>query len=79
MPITHNLVESVDYAMKTIKSGRVDFDSTIILPRAYTEMRSSECKISPTERLVKNVQSATNLSHENAVLIVQNQLAAKVA
>jgi hypothetical protein len=30
-----------DYAMKTIKPGRVDYDATVILPRLASEMKSN--------------------------------------
>jgi hypothetical protein len=35
-PVTHDPYKVADYAMKTMKNGRIDWDTTIILPRAYS-------------------------------------------
>jgi hypothetical protein len=72
MPIDHTPEVVVDYAMKTIKSSRLEYDP-IILPRAFREVHGVAPVDDPQTRLIKDIQSATNLSDEAA------QAVAKVA
>jgi hypothetical protein len=64
--ITHDPHRVADYAMKTLKTGRFDWDTTIILPRSYTEMRTNHVPLDPRARTIKEIQSATNVSDEVA-------------
>jgi hypothetical protein len=65
-PITHDPYRVVDYAMKTIKNGRIDWDTTIILPRTYSELKSAPVEIDPRTRTIRQIQSATNVSDDIA-------------
>jgi hypothetical protein len=64
--ITHDPHRVADYAMKTLKTGRFDWGTTIILPRSYTEMRTNHVPLDPRARTIKEIQSATNVSDEVA-------------
>ena len=68
-PLTHDPHRVADYAMKTLKSGRVDWDSAIILPRSRSELRSNRLRIDARTRAMKDIQSAMNVSDETAEYI----------
>jgi hypothetical protein len=65
-PVTHGVHRVTDYAMKTLKEGRVDWDTAIILPRSYAELRSDRLRIDPHARAIKDIQAASNVSNETA-------------
>jgi hypothetical protein len=65
-PITHDPYRVADYAMKTMKNGRIDWDTTIILPRTYSELKSAPVKLDPRTRTIRHIQSATNVSDDIA-------------
>jgi hypothetical protein len=71
-PVTHGVNTVVDYAMKTLKRGNVDYDTAIILPRTYDEMRSSRMSSDPHKLAIKNIQSAMNVSDQVAEQIYRN-------
>jgi hypothetical protein len=66
VPITYNPHDVADYATKTLKSGKIDWDTTIILPRAYDELRGGVIKMDAHTRAIKEIQSAQNVSDEMA-------------
>ena len=65
-PVTHDPYRVADYAMKTMKNGRIDWDTTIILPRTYSELKSASVEADPHTRAIKQIQSATNVSDDIA-------------
>jgi hypothetical protein len=65
-PVTHDPYRVADYAMKTMKNGRIDWDTTIILPRTYSELKSAPVEVDPRTRAIKQIQSATNVSDDIA-------------
>jgi hypothetical protein len=65
-PLIRDPHRVADYAMKTLKTARVDWDTAIILPRSYTELKSDRLRLDPHARAIKDIQSATNLSDETA-------------
>jgi hypothetical protein len=65
-PITHDPYRVADYAMKTMKNGRIDWDTTIILPRTYSELKSAPVEVDPRTRTIRHIQSATNVSDDIA-------------
>jgi hypothetical protein len=68
-PLTHDPHRVADYAMKTLKTGRIDWDTTVILPRSYSELRPGPIKMDPHARAIKHIQSATNVSDDIAAQI----------
>jgi hypothetical protein len=56
----------IDYAFKTIKSGRADLDYVLILPKSFSEVRRTGTMLRPADRLKKEIQSRFNLSDEVA-------------
>jgi hypothetical protein len=68
-PIDFNCYRVSDYSLKTVKAGRVDYDTTIILPRTRTEMRSNTPLIDARTRAIKDIQASTNVSDEGATQI----------
>jgi hypothetical protein len=55
-----------DYAMKTVKSGKVSYDTTIILPRLASELKSSPITLDAKSRAIKDIQAQTNASDQLA-------------
>jgi hypothetical protein len=68
-PIDLNYYNVIDYSLKTVKTGKVDYDRTIILPRTRKEMRPNIPVIDARARAIKNIQAATNVSDNEAVRI----------
>jgi hypothetical protein len=66
-PIDFNRYRVSDYSLKTVKAGKVDYDTTIILPRTRKEMRPNIPFIDARARVIKNIQGATNMSDELAI------------
>jgi hypothetical protein len=67
----HNII--TDYAMKTIKAGNIDYDTTIILPRPARELQSSAPVLDPRSRAIKDIQASTNWSEELATSLYESQ------
>jgi hypothetical protein len=68
-PIDLNHYNVIDYSLKTVKTGKVDYDTTIILPRTQKEMRPNISIIDARARAIKDIQAATNVSDDQAVRI----------
>jgi hypothetical protein len=58
--------------MKTIKAGKVDYDTTIILPRTMSEMKSNTLVLDAKSRALKDIQAETNVSDQMAEIIYSN-------
>ena len=56
----------LDYASKTVKTGKADPDHILILPKSLSEIRPAHDILSPPERLKREIQSRFNLSDESA-------------
>jgi hypothetical protein len=68
-PIDFNRYRVSDYSLKTVKAGKVDYDTTIILPRTRKEMRPDIRFIDARARAIKDIQASTNVSDEGAMQI----------
>ena len=68
-PIDLNHYNVIDYSFKTVKANKVDYDTTIILPRTHKEMRPNIPLIDTRARAIKDIQAATNISDDEAVRI----------
>jgi hypothetical protein len=62
-----------DYSMKTIKAGNVDYDTTIILPRPASELKSPASVLDAKSSAVKDIQASTNLSDDAAATFYDSQ------
>jgi hypothetical protein len=69
VPIDRDPYTITDYAMKTLKSGKVDYDTTIILPRLASELKSSVLILDAKSRVIKDIQAETNVSDQVAEAI----------
>jgi hypothetical protein len=58
-----------DYSMKTIKAGKVNYDTTIILPRLASELKSGIRTLDAKSRAIRDIQAATNVSDQVAEII----------
>ena len=65
-PTDLNHYNVIDYSLKTVKAGKVDYDTTIILPRTRKEMRPNIPVIDARARAIKDIQAATNVSDDEA-------------
>jgi hypothetical protein len=65
-----------DYSLKTVRAGKVDYDTTIILPRTRKEISSNTLPIDARIRAIKDIQASTNVSDEGA-LQIYNDLCGK--
>ena len=72
VPIDRDPYNITDYAMKTIKAGKVDYDTTIILPRTMSEMKSNTLVLDAKSRALKDIQAETNVSDQMAEIIYSN-------
>jgi hypothetical protein len=72
-PTDSNHYNVIDYSLKTAKVGRVDYDTTIILPRTRKEMRPNIPLIDARARAIKDIQAATNVSDDEAVRIYNDR------
>jgi hypothetical protein len=61
----------VDYSMKSIKNVKVDYDSTIILPRTYAErFEGGVRQLDGAKRALRDLQAARNFSDELATQVL---------
>jgi hypothetical protein len=74
VPIDRDPYNITDYAMKTIKAGKVDDATIIILPRTMSEMKSITPKLDAKSRALKDIQAETNVSDQIAEIIYLNTL-----
>jgi hypothetical protein len=66
VPIDRDPYNITDYAMKTIKAGKVDDATIIILPRTMSEMKSNTPVLDAKSRALKDIQAETGISDEMA-------------
>jgi hypothetical protein len=65
-PITFDFHNVAGYSFKTVRAGKVDYDTTIILPRTRDEMRSTVPELDVRARAIKDLLSSRNVSEEVA-------------
>jgi hypothetical protein len=63
-PITHDANRVTDYTMKTVTRGKLDYDHVIILPKSLNETQSAVAQMDNRTSVIKQIQSATNLSDD---------------
>ena len=68
-PVTFDPYNIADYSLKTVKFRKVDYDTTIILPRSWTEVHLTRSRLDPEAQAIKHIQAATNVSDEFAMQI----------
>lgn len=67
----------IDYAMKTIKRGNVDYDTALILPKSLSELKDPRIILPPKEAIIRDVLGRYNLSQEIAEAMLEQCLAKK--